>query len=90
MQVYLQVQKSWLQVERLPSYSPDLNPVEDLWGNLKGQELAIRARTIWANQKRHFEAAWGGSADLGACHLLSCTTQVFLFDQSVTVLCEIQ
>jgi len=42
MQVYLQVQKSWLQVERLPGYSPDLNPVEDLWGNVKGQELANR------------------------------------------------
>jgi hypothetical protein len=27
---------------------------------------------------------------LGACHLLSCTTPVFLFDQSVTVLCETQ
>jgi transposase len=42
MQVYLQAQKSWLQVERLPGYSPDLNPVEDLWGNVKGQELANR------------------------------------------------
>jgi transposase len=26
----------------LPGYSPDLNPVEDLWGNVKGQELANR------------------------------------------------
>ncbi len=42
MQVYLQAHKSWLQVERLPGYSPDLNPVEDLWGNVKGQELANR------------------------------------------------
>jgi len=42
MQEYLDSQKSWLQVERLPGYSPDLNPVEDLWGNVKGQELANR------------------------------------------------
>ena len=32
----------WMQVETLPGYSPDLNPVEDLWGNIKGQELANR------------------------------------------------
>ncbi len=24
----------------LPGYSPDLNPVESLWGNLKAEELA--------------------------------------------------
>ena len=29
-------------MELLPGYSPDLNPVEDLWGNVKGQELANR------------------------------------------------
>ena len=27
-------------VERLPAYAPDLNPVEQVWGNLKGGELA--------------------------------------------------
>jgi len=42
MQAYLESQKHWLRVERLPGYSPDLNPVESLWGNLKGQELANR------------------------------------------------
>lgn len=42
MQEYLASQKNWLQVERLPGYSPDLNPVEALWGNVKGQELANR------------------------------------------------
>jgi hypothetical protein len=29
-------------VERLPGYAPGLNPVEMLWGNLKGQEFANR------------------------------------------------
>jgi len=42
MQDYLKAQQSWLAVERLPGYAPDLNPVETLWGNLKGQELANR------------------------------------------------
>ena len=39
---YLQAQRHWLTVERLPGYAPDLNPVETLWGNVKGQELANR------------------------------------------------
>jgi transposase len=39
---YLQTQRHWLTVERLPGYAPDLNPVETLWGNVKGQELANR------------------------------------------------
>ena len=30
----------WLSVERLPGYAPDLNPIENVWGNLKSQELA--------------------------------------------------
>ena len=37
---YLATQKKWLMVEMLPGYSPDLNPVEMLWGNVKGKELA--------------------------------------------------
>ena len=40
MKAYLIGQRSWLTVERLPGYAPDLNPVDSLWGNLKGQELA--------------------------------------------------
>jgi len=40
MQEFLAAQQDWLYVARLPGYAPDLNPVEDLWGNLKGNELA--------------------------------------------------
>ena len=43
MKQYLESQRSWLEVESLLGYSPDLNPVEDLWGNIKGQELANRS-----------------------------------------------
>jgi len=40
MRAFLAIQRDWLVVERLPAYAPDLNPVEALWSNLKGQELA--------------------------------------------------
>ncbi len=42
MKEYLHTQCHWLREERLPGYAPDLNPVELLWGNIKGQELANR------------------------------------------------
>ena len=40
MKRYLTSQRRWLVVERLPAYAPELNPVEKLWANLKGTELA--------------------------------------------------
>jgi len=40
MHAWLGRQRSWLVVEPLPGYAPDLNPVEALWANLKGVELA--------------------------------------------------
>lgn len=42
MKEYLHQQRHGLTEERLPGYAPDLNPVETLWGNIKGQELANR------------------------------------------------
>lgn len=42
MNDWIKSQRRWLVVERLPAYAPDLNPVEALWGNLKGTELANR------------------------------------------------
>jgi len=40
MRVWLNRQRSWLVVERLPAYAPELNPVEGLWSTLKAVELA--------------------------------------------------
>jgi hypothetical protein len=40
MRAHLAAQRHWLTVERLPTYAPELNPVEYLWANLKGGELA--------------------------------------------------
>jgi transposase len=33
-------QRAWLHIERLPAYAPDLNPVQQLWGTVKGGDLA--------------------------------------------------
>jgi transposase len=37
-------QCSWLSVERLPGYAPELNPTEQVFGNLKTTELANLCR----------------------------------------------
>jgi transposase len=45
MSGWLEDQRHWLAVEYLPGYAHDLDPVEGLWANLKGQELATCAAT---------------------------------------------
>ncbi len=40
MNAWAKSRRRWLRVERLPGYAPDLNPVEAVWSNLKGLELA--------------------------------------------------
>jgi transposase len=44
MRAFLASQRDWLTAERLPAYAPELNPVEGLWANLKGVELANLCR----------------------------------------------
>ena len=48
MRAWLDSQHDWLTAERLPAYAPELNPVEDLWANLKDMELANRPTTTLA------------------------------------------
>jgi putative transposase len=33
-------QRDWLRIEPLPGYAPDLNPTEQVWGNIKSTQLA--------------------------------------------------
>jgi transposase len=40
MRRFVACQRRWLVVEPLLPYAYDLNPVEQVWGNLKGTELA--------------------------------------------------
>jgi transposase len=37
---WLNSQRFWLVVERLPAYAPELNPVEGQWSSLQAVELA--------------------------------------------------
>jgi transposase len=37
---YMAENASWLRVEWLPAYAPELNPVEYAWSTLKGKPLA--------------------------------------------------
>ncbi len=41
---WIESQRHWLSVERLPGYASELNPIELVWGNLKSQELANLCR----------------------------------------------
>lgn len=40
--------REWLEVEYLPAYAPELNPVEDVWSHLKGTGLANLAALSFA------------------------------------------
>ena len=42
---WIEHQRSWVSVERLPAYAPELNPTEQVFGNLKSAELANLCRT---------------------------------------------
>jgi transposase len=40
MRAWIATQRGWLTVEGLPPYGHDLNPIEQVWGNVKTVELA--------------------------------------------------
>ena len=45
---YLASTKGRVWVERLPAYAPELNPIEYLWGNVKGNDLAnFSPKELW-------------------------------------------
>ena len=71
MQSFIKRQRKWLVVERLPAYAPDLNPVEQIWGNLKGGELAnLCLDTIGEAEE---------IVDQGLCRIGNETTLAFAF-----------
>src|SRR3989344_3249876 len=49
---HLRQEKHWLRVERFPSYAPELNPIEYLWGTMKKKHLG-NARTKGLDQLAH-------------------------------------
>jgi hypothetical protein len=52
----LNTQRSWLVVERLPAYAPELNPAEGLWSSLKAVELANLATPTLGEVHRNLVA----------------------------------
>ena len=68
MRAWLGRQRSWLVVEPLPAYAPELNPVEGLWANLKGVELANLAADTLAEVTA---AAEGGIRRIRSTHWLA-------------------
>ena len=74
MAAWLRRQRSWLVVEPLPGYAPDLNPVEALWSNLKGVELVNLAGDTLRRSSRRPSAASSGSAAPTTWPTRSCDT----------------
>ena len=54
---YLGKTQGRVWVERLPAYAPELNPIEYLWGNVKGNDLAnVSPKELWELSKQVREA----------------------------------
>lgn len=54
---YLAQTKGRVWVERLPAYAPELNPIEYLWGNVKGTDMAnVAPKDMWELSKQAREA----------------------------------
>lgn len=54
---YLASTEGRIWVERLPAYAPELNPIEYLWGNIKGSDLANYApKELWELSKAACDA----------------------------------
>jgi transposase len=63
MRAWLNPQRSWLVVERLPAYAPELNPVEGLWSSLKAVELATSPARPWPRSSPR--RTWGSTVSGG-------------------------
>ena len=77
MAAFLATQRDWLVVERLPGYAPELNPVEQAWANLKGNELANLAAEGSARSSPRRGKGSSASAPPGTCRTHSCATGAF-------------
>jgi transposase len=74
MRAWLNTQRFWLVVERLPAYAPELNPVEGLWSNLKAVELANSPARPWPRRSPRPTAASTASAGPRTWPTRSCAT----------------
>jgi hypothetical protein len=80
MRAWVRAQHAWLQVEYLPAYAPDLNPVEGLWANLRGWSWPTVPAGRWRSWPRRPSRASAGSGASPSCCSPSCTRQGFPFE----------
>ena len=77
MRAWLAAQRSWLVIERLPAYAPDLNPVEGLWSSLKASSWPTSPAPPWPkSSSKPIEASTGSAAlhtwPTHSCGMLAC------------------
>jgi hypothetical protein len=72
MHTWLRRQRSWLVVEPLPAYAPELNPVEPLWSCLKGWSWPTWPVTPWTTSSPRPSVASSGSATPTIWPIRSC------------------
>ena len=77
MRAHLASQRHWLTAERLPGYAPDLNPVESIFGNVKGRELANHCGPSSRPSPRPFERASAACAGGRTWLTPSCITRAW-------------
>jgi len=88
MRERLEHQRNWLTVERLPGYTPDLNPAEGLWADLKGTELANRCDLEIVDTVAAADDGINRVRSTNSSYSASSVRRVFLFSRIVTELCE--
>lgn len=59
MMTYVARQRVWLRLERLPAYAPELNPLEQVWGNVKTRDLANVCAPDLAALRRPLRVGFG-------------------------------
>jgi len=81
MGAWLETQCHWLQVQYLPGYAHDLEPVEGLWANLKDVELANSAATRSPKSWTPPARASPGSAESPGCCSRFCGTAGWSYEK---------
>ncbi len=90
MQEYLESQRPWLTEERLPATRRISTRSRPCGAISRGKNWPIAARKTRERRPRQFARGWRALGNPSNSRLPSCTTPVFLFDRSVTLLYEAQ
>jgi hypothetical protein len=77
MGAWLRRQRSWLVVEPLPGYAPELNPVEPLWSSLKAWSWPTSPATPSRMSWRRPSVASSASATPTTYRSRSCATAAY-------------